>query len=244
MEFYQQVIASLLEAGIPWLVGGAFALRHYTGIHRDTKDLDLFLLAADQERAMNRLAREGYRTEWTAPHWLTKIRDGGHYVDLIFGLANGSGKVTPSWFERSVPGRALERNVRLIPMEEMIWSKGFIMDRDRFDGADIYHLLLAGADSLDWNHLLALFGPHGAVLLSHLILFGYVFPAERGRVPAWVIDRLWQQCREDPAAGRRPELCRGTLLSRSQYEFDLQRRGCADARLLPHGTLTALQAAQ
>ena len=29
----------------------------------------------------------------------------------------------------------------VVPAEEMIWSKAFIQERERFDGADIHHLL-------------------------------------------------------------------------------------------------------
>jgi hypothetical protein len=35
----------LADAGIPFLVGGAFAHACFTGIRRSTKDLDLFIRA-------------------------------------------------------------------------------------------------------------------------------------------------------------------------------------------------------
>ena len=35
----------------------------------------------------------------------------------------------------------LDKEVKLCPPEEIIWSKSFIMERERFDGADINHLL-------------------------------------------------------------------------------------------------------
>src|SRR5205809_446266 len=38
-----EAIKVLQEAEIPMLVGGAYAYAQYTGIFRDTKDLDLFL---------------------------------------------------------------------------------------------------------------------------------------------------------------------------------------------------------
>ena len=34
----------------------------------------------------------------------------------------------------------------LIPAEEMIWSKAFIMERERYDGADVAHILRACAE--------------------------------------------------------------------------------------------------
>jgi hypothetical protein len=43
----------------------------------------------------------------------------------------------------------------------MIWSKAFIMERERFDGADVMHLIHENANRLDWNRLLERFGQHG-----------------------------------------------------------------------------------
>jgi hypothetical protein len=35
----------------------------------------------------------------------------------------------------------------------MIWSKGFVMERERFDGADVTHLLRAVGPKLNWDHV-------------------------------------------------------------------------------------------
>jgi hypothetical protein len=37
-------------------------------------------------------------------------------------------------------------------------------------------------------------------------------------------------------------VCRGTLLSREQYLFDIEQLGYTDARLRPHGAMTPEQA--
>src|SRR5947209_954083 len=70
--FYREVLVSLTEAGLPFLVGGAFALRYYAGIVRHTKDLDLFVRPSDYPRILEKLASQGYRTELTDPKWLAK----------------------------------------------------------------------------------------------------------------------------------------------------------------------------
>ena len=46
-EFYVAALAALNAAGLPYLVGGAYAFARYTGIERHTKDLDLFVRRAD-----------------------------------------------------------------------------------------------------------------------------------------------------------------------------------------------------
>ena len=41
---YRRAIMALTRSGSPFLVGGAYALEHYTAIARWTKDLDIFVL--------------------------------------------------------------------------------------------------------------------------------------------------------------------------------------------------------
>ena len=107
--------------------------------------------------------------------------------------------------------------------------KAYIMERERFDGADIAHLLVSCGDKLDWPHLVRRFGPDWRVLLSHLVLFGYIYPSEQGRIPRSVMDELIERLRkESPGQGR---VCRGTLLSRKQYLVDVGKWGFRDARL-------------
>jgi hypothetical protein len=127
------------------------------------------------------------------------------------------------------------------PVEEMIWSKAFIMERERFDGADIAHLIHAKGKTLDWSRLLTRFGPHWEVLLSHLVLFDFIYPSKRDEVPDWVIQDLVQKLltmwKTPPGAGGRP-VFQGSLLSREQYLFDMVSWGYPDARLVPQGTMT------
>jgi hypothetical protein len=69
------------------------------------------------------------------------------------------------------------------------------------------------------------------VLLSHLILFGYIYPSEQARIPGVVMDDLIGRLRKEAPADGRKRLCRGTLLSRKQYLVDVQKWGFQDARL-------------
>ena len=114
------------------------------------------------------------------------------------------------------------------------------MERERYDGADIAHILRACAETLDWGRLLRRAGPHWRVLFSHLILFGYIYPGERHRIPAAVMNELLDRCRDEgPAALAEKRLCRGTILSRAQYLSDVHEWGYRDARLAPGGSMSA-----
>jgi hypothetical protein len=239
-RFYLNALSMLSRARVPYLLGGAYAFAHYTGIIRHTKDLDLFVRPADAPRALKALAQAGYRTEMTFSHWLGKAFSGDDFVDVIFSSGNGLCTVDDEWFAHAV---AMERGGALLcPAEELIWQKAFIMERERFDGADLIHLLRALGDKLNWDRLLRRFGPHWPLLLGHIVLFTFVYPGEGDRLPGGVVDDLLQRWRKLlSCADEGEKVCRGTLLSRMQYLTDTERWGYGDARLFPCGRMTAEQ---
>ena len=119
----------------------------------------------------------------------------------------------------------------------MLWSKAFVMERERYDGADINHLLRATGrrPRLDAAYSRR-FGEHWPVLLSHLVLFAYVYPAEAPNVPDWVIHELLGRAPSlfcAPAGDN--ETTRGPLISRAQYLVDVESWGYRDPRLNTHG---------
>jgi hypothetical protein len=236
-EFYLRAMQLLDDAGVPYMVGGAYSLSHHAGIVRHTKDLDLFVRRDDRHRALAILERQGgYRTEMVFPHWLGKAFDNDAFVDIIFGSGNGLTAVDDEWVAHAVDGVALGRKAKLCPAEEIIWSKAFIQERERFDGADIAHLVQARGEKLDWTRLRRRFKGHERVLLAHLLMFGYIYPAERDKVPSWVVTELTDAVRAERPSDEK-KLCRGTFLSRQQYLPDIRKRGYRDARLAPTGKM-------
>jgi len=181
----------------------------------------------------------------TYPHWLGKAKCANALVDVIFSSGNGVSLVDDDWFRYATEGLVFDVPVKLCPPEEMIWSKAFVAERERYDGADIMHILLACAETLDWDRLLKRFGEHWRVLFSHLCLFGFVYPSERARIPAWVMSALMERLEQEvqaPAPDDR--VCQGTLISREQYLPDLERWGFADARLTMANAMTQEEIAQ
>ena len=242
-DFYLRAMQLLEDAGVEFLVGGAYAFERYTGIARHTKDFDIFVHPRDVERGLEILAAAGCSTELPFPHWLGKARCGEDFVDMIFSSGNGVATVDDDWFKHSVPEEVFGRPVRLIPVEEMIWSKAFIMERERFDGADVAHILRASAERIDWTRLVGRFGEYWRVLMAHLVLFGFIYPCERHRIPPGVLSELSTRLQRElgtPDTGSR--VCRGTILSRAQYLVDVDRWGYADPRLAPQGNMTEREA--
>lgn len=233
---YSLALSALHTSGIPFMIGGAYALGRHTGIYRNTKDLDVFVLPQHFGEVLDLFVSLGYSARLVARHWLGKIVANEGVIDIIFGFRNGVGQVEEQWFEHSCEDFLFGVPVRFLAVEEMIWSKAFVMERDRYDGADIAHLIRSAASSLDWRRLLDRFGNFWMVLLNHLVLFCFIFPSEQSRIPLWLIRELterWQRANQVPG----PEVCRGTLLSHTQYDHDLEHLGLLDARLHPVGPL-------
>lgn len=243
-NFYRHVMDILCAAGVDFLVGGAYAFTRYTGIERSTKDFDLFVRRTDNVRALQVLGDTGLRTELTFPHWLGKVFHDRDFVDIIFNSGNGVTPVDEGWFEHAADGEVLGLAVKLAPPEEMLWSKAFVMERERYDGADVIHILRSRAERLDWDRLLTRFGKRWRVLLANLILFGFIYPGERDRIPARVLQLLLQRAASEletnADVGR---LCLGTIVSRQQYLPDTLEWGYTDGRLQPEGNMTAEQIA-
>src|SRR5579859_5630055 len=127
-DFYIDSMELMKKGGLPFLVGGAYAFARYTGIERHTKDFDVFIRREDFPKAEKLFGKAGYKTELTFPHWLGKAFKGDDFVDLIYSAGNAVAVVDDLWFEHAVPGEVFGVAIKLIPAEEMIWSKGLIME--------------------------------------------------------------------------------------------------------------------
>jgi hypothetical protein len=243
--FYRDAMEVLNRAKVPFLVGGAFAFIHQAGIDKSTKDLDIFARPRDVQRLLEASAAAGYETELVFSHWLAKIRSPEGFIDVIFSSGNGIATVDDGWFENATDGEVLSVPVKIAPPEETIWSKAYVMERERFDGADVSHLILALGDRLDWERLISRFGAHWRVLLAHVILFGFIFPSERSKVPQWVLQELTDRLQAETATGNGAEpVCNGTLLSWSQYLGDVLGGTFRDARIRPYGNMSAEEVAR
>ena len=243
--FYREAMEVLNRASVPFLVGGAFAFIHQAGIDKSTKDLDIFARPQDVQRLLEACASAGYETELVFSHWLAKIRSPEGFIDVIFNSGNGVAAVDDGWFEHATDGEVLSVPVKIAPAEETLWSKAFVMERERYDGADVAHLILAHAERMDWERLIARFGQHWRILLAHLVMYGFIFPSERSRVPARVMQDLTRRLEQETEAPNSADpVCYGTLLSWSQYLGDVLGGSFRDARIRPFGNMSAEEVAR
>ena len=238
--FYQDALGRLDAEKLDYLVGGAYAFANYTSIERHTKDFDVFIRREDFPKAKRVFEEAGHESSLTFPHWLGKAFKGDDFIDLIFSAGNGVAVVDELWFDFAVDAVVFGVDVQLIPAEEMIWSKGLIMERERFDGADVAHIIHSTGDRLDWRRLIDRYANLWRALYAHLVLYGFIYPFKRSQVPAWVMDELGARVADET---RQPDakekICYGTIISRQQYLTDINKWGYKDARLEPLGNMTA-----
>src|SRR5688572_18702420 len=101
LDFYKTALQLLEECEARYMLGGAFAIFHHTGIYRDTKDLDVFCPISEYPKILKYFASKGYRTELTDIRWLAKVFSGEYYLDIIFDTVNNICRVDDEWFEHA-----------------------------------------------------------------------------------------------------------------------------------------------
>ncbi len=225
---FQEVLRLFNDRGIPYVVSGAFALQRHTGIWRDTKDLDLFLPAEHAGAALQALADDGFETAVPDPVWLAKAHRNDYYVDLITGMSNAAIIVDQSWIDRGAPYNVVGVASRVLAAEELIASKLFVTRRERFDGADIAHVIHGTRGELDWPRLLHLAADNWEVLLWVLILFRYCYPAHTDYVPRRIWDDLMSRFQQAIAHSDPSAPFRGSLVDDKMFAIDVTEWGMHD----------------
>jgi hypothetical protein len=222
--FYREALELLDESGSNFMLGGAFCMFEYTGIYRDTKDLDIFCKASEYTRILKFFAEKGYKTELTDVRWLAKVFKGEYFIDIIFDTVNNICRVDDSWYAHSVEAQFVGRTVKLLPPEELIFCKLYVQNRERFDGADVNHVILKQGKNLNWERLMQRMDPHWHILLAQLIMFQFVYPSDFHEIiPRWLFDELIRRAQEQydlpPAVER---VCRGPIIDQTQYQIDIK----------------------
>lgn len=227
-SLFCDVLRHMNLVGVPYVVSGAFALQQHTGIWRNTKDLDLFLPADAVPQALAHLREQGFETEIRDPVWLAKAHRDGYFVDLITGMSNAIITVDQSWINRGSPAEVLGVPTRVLAPEELIASKLFVNFRERFDGADVVHIIFGTHGQLDWQRLRQLVGEHWEMLLWELVLFHYIYPAKGHYIPRDVWDDLLSRLRKDLTHPNCTAPFRGSLLDDRMFAIDVHEWGMED----------------
>lgn len=222
--FYSEALNCLKESEIPFMLGGAFCIFHHTGVFRDTKDLDVYCKSADCPRILKFFTDKGFRIEFTDARWLAKVFYGDYFIDIIFNTVNNICVVDDTWFQRAPEAEFFGVNVKLLSAEELLWTKIYVQNRERYDGADINHLILQQGKKMDWKHVLYRLDPHWQILLAQILQFQFVYPVDHyDIIPKWLFDELIKRANELydlPVPVEK--VCRGPMIDQTQYAIDIK----------------------
>jgi hypothetical protein len=193
-SIYRRVIHEARTARIPLAFGGAFATAVYTGELRNTKDLDFYILPEDRDRMREAIGRAGLHDLFDQlPYdrsWIYRGSTGDVIVDAIWAMANQRATVDPRWLSQGPEVVIRGERLRVIPAEELIWAKLYIVQRTRCDWVDVINIIDARADYLQWEHLLDRLAEDLSLLAGALSVFGWLAPDRAQDIPDVVWARL------------------------------------------------------
>lgn len=212
---YKTVIDKVREKGIRFALGGGLAFSEYAGRVRNTKDLDLYIFPWDREAAAQATAEVGfadyYEKEPYDRSWIFRSYKDPVIVDLIWTAPNHRMVVDPRWVTRGRDVVIRGTRLNLIPPEELIWAKMFVMQKDRCDWPDILNILSNMGHLLDWRHLLSRVDKDIALLAGLLSAFRWLSPERASKLPAWIWERVglsrsWPEMSGETSIERAPVL--------------------------------------
>lgn len=190
-EVYRRVVQEARRAGVRFAFGGAFATAVYTGKLRNTKDFDFYILPEDRQAMIGAVARAGLQDYYERlPYdrkWIHRSSSGDVIVDVIWAMANLRAWVDAHWLTAGPEVTMHAERIRAIPIEELIWSKLYVLQRERSDWGDVLNLIDARADTIDWDRLITRLADDAPLLTGALALFGWLAP-DRARdilEPVW-----------------------------------------------------------
>jgi len=184
---YRSAIEAARNAGLRFLLGGGFSLAVFTGRWRNTKDIDFYILPRDREPMIAALSNIGFVDYYDQrpydPGWIYRSTRDNIIVDIIWSMANRRAEVDELWFERAQTVTIRDEIIQIVPIEELLWCKLYIVQRDHCDWADVFNLLYAVGPRVDWDHLLWRLGVDAPLLQAALTVFNWLCPSRAAEFP-------------------------------------------------------------
>jgi hypothetical protein len=120
------------------------------------------------------------------PAWIYRGYDEGNIVDLIWAMANHSTFVDESWLRPIQHIRIHGLLLPLVPVEELIFSKLYVLQRERCDWPDLFNIVYRQAAWLDWKRMLELVGADTPLLGAMMRVYAWLCPEPASELPEWI----------------------------------------------------------
>ena len=190
LKIYGGVLRAARLRGISNAVGGSGALAMYCGMIRPIKDLDLYIKPEDAEAMIALLQEQGLRDYYDQlPYdrgWIYRSTADDTIVDVIWQMANRRTQVDDAWLTYGEEIEIAGEPARLMPLEELVWTKIYVLQRDRSDWPDILNIIDVAADRIDWRRLVERVGEDTPLLFALMNIFGWLRPHCANRLPGWL----------------------------------------------------------
>jgi hypothetical protein len=187
---YREFIDSSEKRDLSCLLGGGFAFSAYSDRLRDTKDVDFHILHSDLRRLQEVLIDLGFEDYYDVEEydrtWIYRAHRSGRIVDLIWSLPNHRLQVDQDWFERGMHVCIHGKTVKLMPAEELVKTKLYVLQRDRSDWPDVLNIIHQYAAQIDWDHMLDIIGPDARLLGALLNTYAWLCQGKVDTIPAHV----------------------------------------------------------
>ena len=191
---YACVLDRACNENVPFALGGGLALGYYTGHLRRSKDLDIYIRPEDRETMVRIMTgcklKDFHPVQSYDPAWIYRGHRGDVIVDAIWAMANKRTVVDDRWIDSGPLIQLCGQSFRVIPAEELIWSKLYVLQRDRCDWPDIFNLVYATGPHLDWEHLFARVAEDRPLLKGILSIFSWLCPGRALALPHLVWDAV------------------------------------------------------
>ncbi|HWI41555.1 MAG TPA: nucleotidyltransferase family protein [Verrucomicrobiae bacterium] len=193
LSVYGDLLNEARVRGIRLAMGGGLAASAYSGYARNTKDMDLFVVPPDQEKLLQLMREQGFGEYTDVPYdptWSYRGYRKGFIVDVLWKMLNGRTQIDEVWSSRGWELDVRGVKFRLLPPEELIWSKLYILRRDRTDWPDILNIIFGQGETMDWERLIDRLGEDAPVLGAIMSLFRWMCPGQAHELPGWIWRRL------------------------------------------------------
>jgi hypothetical protein len=191
---YQEVLSRARAKGVRTVLGGGFAIATYTGHWRNTKDMDLYVLPAERDTIIQITREVGLQDMYPrSPYdrrWIYRSSCGDTIVDIIWAMANLRSQVDEGWLRDGGEFTMRGERVAVMPPEEMVWNKLYVMQYDRCDWTDVFNLFYSIGAELDWEYLIDRMGDDAPLLAGALSVYRWMCPGKSRAIPAAVWERL------------------------------------------------------
>lgn len=193
---YLDVLRTARGRGLELAIGGGFAVAAYTVYRQSTKDIDVYVQPGDRKTMVDIVTEAGLTDYYDVlPYdrkWIYRSHRDDVIVDIMWAMPNQRAQVDRDWLTRGPELDLHGEMVRVLPPEELIWAKLYVLQRDRSDWPDILNLIYATGLELNWDHLINRLEDDAPLLDAVLTIFRWLCPDRAAQFP----ETLWSRLRD------------------------------------------------